>query len=390
MTESNIPQLRRWATRDLAYVYRNGKKTYFGKWGSSESIQKYNDFIKKLADEESKPAITLRYVVDRFLEAKSNYYVKRGEQTRQLSRIKTACEYPVKMYGDRLVDSITPKTLIDCRAEMEKSGRFSRSYINTLISCFRLVIRWGVEQELVKAETLTALQAISPLKRGRSIAKETNPVSSVDPEIVEKTIKVSPPIIADMIRVQTLTGMRPTEVCQMREGDLDIKDNTVSIYTLSTDKTDYRRDPKNKRRIPLGKKAVNIIKRYLNGDPDNVIFAPYKSVRERNRTRQEARKTKTPPSQARRVKETDEALKERLNETYDTAAYGRAIARACVKAGVEKWSPNQLRHLFATHVREVYGLEAAQVCLGHSNANVTQIYAERDFQKAVEIATKEG
>ena len=33
-----------------------------------------------------------------------------------------------------------------------------------------------------------------------------------------------------------------------------------------------------------------------------------------------------------------------------------------------------------------YGLEAAQVILGHSQANITQVYAERDLAKGVEVA----
>jgi site-specific recombinase XerC len=40
--------------------------------------------------------------------------------------------------------------------------------------------------------------------------------------------------------------------------------------------------------------------------------------------------------------------------------------------------PNQLRHAHATEVRKRFGLEAAQVALGHETADLTQVYAERD------------
>ena len=49
-----------------------------------------------------------------------------------------------------------------------------------------------------------------------------------------------------------------------------------------------------------------------------------------------------------------------------------------------RWAPNQLRHSAATEVRKVYGLEAAQLVLGHASADVSQIYAERDMNKARE------
>jgi site-specific recombinase XerC len=37
-------------------------------------------------------------------------------------------------------------------------------------------------------------------------------------------------------------------------------------------------------------------------------------------------------------------------------------------------------------VRRNFGLEAAQVILGHSAADTTQIYAQRDLAKGVEVA----
>jgi site-specific recombinase XerC len=54
------------------------------------------------------------------------------------------------------------------------------------------------------------------------------------------------------------------------------------------------------------------------------------------------------------------------------------------------WSPNQLRHAAGTDVRRQYGLEAAQVILGHAKADVTQVYAERDQALAAEVMGKIG
>lgn len=62
------------------------------------------------------------------------------------------------------------------------------------------------------------------------------------------------------------------------------------------------------------------------------------------------------------------------------------------KAGfvVLHWHPHQLRHNRATEVRRKYGIEAAQVSLGHSKADTTQIYAERDMEQARQIAREMG
>jgi integrase len=55
-----------------------------------------------------------------------------------------------------------------------------------------------------------------------------------------------------------------------------------------------------------------------------------------------------------------------------------------------RWAPNRLRHTFATEVRKRHGLEVAQIALGHSQANVTQVYAERDMARGIEVARAIG
>jgi integrase len=55
-----------------------------------------------------------------------------------------------------------------------------------------------------------------------------------------------------------------------------------------------------------------------------------------------------------------------------------------------RWTPLQLRHTVATLVRAQYGLEPAQLVLGHARVDATQIYAERDLEKARSIMNKIG
>jgi site-specific recombinase XerC len=54
------------------------------------------------------------------------------------------------------------------------------------------------------------------------------------------------------------------------------------------------------------------------------------------------------------------------------------------------WSPNQLRHLRGTEIRKRFGLEASQTVLGHSHADTTEIYAERDFVLAESVMSQMG
>jgi integrase len=55
-----------------------------------------------------------------------------------------------------------------------------------------------------------------------------------------------------------------------------------------------------------------------------------------------------------------------------------------------RWSPLQLRHTAATIVRSRFGLEAAQVVLGHAKADVPQLYAERDLALAHTVMAELG
>ena len=126
-------------------------------------------------------------------------------------------------------------------------------------------------------------------------------------------------------------------------------------------------------------------------------FCPIDSERKRKAAMREARKTPVQPSQVNRRKRHP---KRKPGAAYDKDAYRRAVARAVERANEKRaenqekplpaWHPNQLRHSAATEIRRQFGLEAAQVILGHAKADVTQVYAERDMERAKEIVRKIG
>jgi integrase len=56
-----------------------------------------------------------------------------------------------------------------------------------------------------------------------------------------------------------------------------------------------------------------------------------------------------------------------------------------------RFNPHQLRHSAGTQIRRDFGLEAAQLALGHASANVTDaVYAERDHGKVIEVMRSIG
>lgn len=93
-----------------------------------------------------------------------------------------------------------------------------RNVINSRVNRIRRMFKWGVERELVPPAVLHALQAVAPFKRGRSAARETEPVGPAPHDVIDEVLRVAPRQISAMIRLQRLAGMRPGEVVTIRTG----------------------------------------------------------------------------------------------------------------------------------------------------------------------------
>jgi integrase len=108
------------------------------------------------------------------------------------------------------------------------------------------------------------------------------------------------PVIAAMVRVQYLCGMRPGEVCMMRPCYID-RSGDVWIYEPRRHKTAWRGFSQCKA-VPNA--AQQIIGPLINGDPNAFIFQPKSAAdwanSERIKNRQ-PRKTKRYLSEAARV-----------------------------------------------------------------------------------------
>jgi hypothetical protein len=77
---------------------------------------------------------------------------------------------------------------------------------------------------------------VAPLKRGRTQAKESEPVKPVARAVVEETLPMLRPVLADMVRLQMETGMRPGELVVLRAYDMDMT-GPVWLYRPSSHKT---------------------------------------------------------------------------------------------------------------------------------------------------------
>jgi len=260
----------------------------------------------------------------------------------------------------------------------------------------RRVFQWAESQELVPRGTHNSLKTVEPLRQGRTHAPELPPIAPVDDAVVDATLPFLPEVVADMVRLQRLTGARPGEVCKLRPDDID-KSESVWRWRLPTHKNSWRGKD---RVIMVGPRAQVLLKRYLLRDGKAFCFSPAESEKKRSRARRLRRQSPMTPSQRARKPKSDG--RRRPRDQYDTGSYRRAITRAvdalnaAIKLQdpnakpVEDWAPNRLRHTAGTEVRKKFGLEAAQVVLGHASADITQVYAERNHELAAEVIRQIG
>lgn len=388
---------------------------------------------------ETPGGLTVAELVLRFLGHAEEHYRKRdGARTYELGNVRIALRPLVHAYGRTAAADFGPLKLKAVRSllvlgyDHPKHGPqpgLVRNQVNARVRRIIRAFRWAVGEELVPVEVWQALKAVPGLEAGRSAVKESDPVAPVPVEDVEATLPHLLPETAAMVRVQLHSGMRPGEVCALQAEEID-QAGPVWVSSPPHHKNTHRGKA---RTIPLGPRAQEVLRPFLRvtcptcqrsdragrlawiwsaglcercsaeADRRGVcgpwpavavagdyrVFSPAEAMADRERERAAKRKSKRQPSQAlgRRAKP---GARRKPRDHYSTSAYQLAIYRACRKAKVSPWFANQLRHTHGTEVRKRFGLEAAQAALGHSKADVTQLYAERDLALAIRVAAAIG
>ena len=404
----SLPKYRKHKARGQAIVTLDGKDFYLGPYKSSRSHREYDRLVgewqhngRRLPVNGEYNSLAVSELLNSYYKFAQGYYRKKnGKPTGTIVNIRPMLKLVRKYYGHTMAHEFGPLALKSLQSRMIEQG-LSRNYINMQIGRIRRMFRWATSEEMIPVSVLHGLQSVSGLRQGRTEARETDPVLPVDDSDVEATLRHLPTVVADMVRFQRLTGCRPDEVCIVRPCDVDTSAD-VWIYRPEWHKTEHHgRD----RAIPIGPQAQDVLRRYLFRESTAYCFSPAASELQRLRDRQ-AKRT-TPLKYGNRAGTNRRRRRKRApGAHYTTGSYRRAVHRACNKAfpppstlsdvdskesqREHRWCPNRLRHTAATDFRKKFGLEAAQVVLGHIHADVTQIYAERDLSQAIQIAREVG
>jgi integrase len=382
-----VPKLSRHKGTNSACIKYQGKRHYFGKWDSEESRQRYGRFVRSLLDGNPNPLAAERTpglplvcdLVDQFLEHARAVY-SGGEYY----SLKSAAAALMDTHSTTTLEQFGPRALVDVQQNMIGRG-WKRGHVNHQIQRVRRIFRWGVSRELLPGAKIYELESISPIKPGQG-AVDSDPVEPVDDHIVRATLPHLSPLVATMVRVQRVAGMRPGEICAMQRGSLDLSGD-IWLYQPDQHKNAWRGA---KRVIALPPSVQPLLAPLIQACGHNAqayLFSPRQAMAELRERRRANRKTKMSPSHRARTPRIAEAIRDH----YDTNSYRQAIdygIEASARDGVQlpPWNPGQLRHTAADEATELLGMRAAQRLLGHAQLATTEYYLSQQVSDLVEVA----
>ena len=253
----------------------------------------------------------------------------------------------------------------------------------------RTFFRWCERQRFVDKGTYQTLLTLAGLEEDAPDVRDPGDVLPVAEEVVEATLPHLTYVVQALVQVQLWTGARPGEVVKLRPCDLRreasvelapgfvLETNGVWVYHPEEHKTRHRG---HQRVILFGPKAQEVLAPFLLGrTEDAYLFSPKEAVENYYR------------ATGRRI---NHGQGRKPGSCYTVSSYNKAIDKACDRAGVERWHPNQLRHLQATRIVRQWpgamGWELARIILGHKHVSMVRTYALDDLGKAAEAVAQVG
>ena len=291
--------------------------------------------------------LTDEYLIDRRVYF-TNYA---GSTTTRPLRMAAAMKHFNSQFGMLPAEKFGPLMLEDFQRQCVDAN-LARTTINAYVLEVKGFFRWCVLKEKIDIAIFQALTTVPQLKQGRTRAKEVPPVKPVSLRSIWRLHGHIASHWYKLIWLHYYTAARPGEIISWKLNEIEQGEHVWTVH-LDKHKNQWRGQ---ERVIVMGPASQALLEPLIDAlNPEDYIFSPNGG--------------RTP---------------------YVVGSWRTAIYRACGRAGVPRWQPNQIRHAAATMVREKFGLEAAQAYLGHANIQTTQIYAERQQETAHKIAKEIG
>lgn len=442
-----VPKYRRHKASGQAIVSIDGRDRYLGPYGSVESREAYRREINALlarrgakqasaASPLPRPEVgplpveshmTIAEVVDTFLQFADDHYRRPdGTPTGEANNFVDAARPLLQLYAHTPAAQFSPIALEAVRGAMIKLG-WARTTVNRQVGRIRQMFRHAEKRQLVPPGVWSGLTSVDPLRPGRSRAIESEPVKPVPDEMVTATLPYLSPVVADMVRLQRLTGARPNEICGLRGKDITRAEGVWRTH-LQQHKTAHHGHT---RTIYFGPEAQAILTRYIGSDPQQPLFSPKLSAEQHRQLRHQNRRTPAGTGNERGTNRKSGRRKREPQDQFTPDSYREAIARACRQAfpppedlrrqkipGARgsrwettdewkrrlgkrweeleawqmqhHWHPHQLRHTAATEWRRIHGADMALLLLGDRTPSMLERYAERSTQSIADVVAKAG
>ena len=236
MPSPRTPSLRRHKPSGQAVVTLGGQDCYLGPWPATlrQPPPAAREACDRLIAEwlangrrrpraaADAPALTVNELILAFWRhAETHYRREDGTPTSELKEYRRSLTPLRELYGPTPAADFSPLKLKAVRQRMIDAG-LRRGVVNQRVGRIVSVFKWGVSEEMAPESAWRSLTTVRGLERGRTVARETEPVRPVADTVVDATLPFARPPVAAMIRLQRLTGARPGEVCAMRACDLDM------------------------------------------------------------------------------------------------------------------------------------------------------------------------
>jgi hypothetical protein len=165
---------------------------YLGEYNSPDSRKEYARILAELATAPvgsntltpAGPAgadITVDELMLAFLRwALTHYRTPDGEPTTEVDEIKRSLGPVRRLYGHTPAADFGPKALAAVRQHMIGLG-WCRTLINRRVERIKRMFRWAASEELVPVAVYQGLRTLPGLQKGRTEARESEPVRPVDP-----------------------------------------------------------------------------------------------------------------------------------------------------------------------------------------------------------------
>jgi integrase len=241
---------------------------------------------------------------------------------------------------------------------------YAQIQANRLFSAAKRVFAWGGKPRfdletwdklppIVTSEFLIDMNAIESVSEG----KNNPPRKEVEADVVVAVFPFVTETVADMLRLQLLTGMRPKELCAMKVGNIkktkeefaeygQLFDGENWIYVLPEHKTKKYIGTKT---CPLGYEEQEILAKYMNQPLGTFLFW---NTHSRPMTR---------------------------------VCYDRNIKTAIETHNLKKFVPYQIRHTALTEISLEHGRDIARAVAGHTTEQMTARYDHSDLEKAFRV-----